>query len=270
LSLWYEITAENRDVVTDRINSDLAGLLIWGDDNKTTFEPTKTFSMLVSLKRSDRFEGLDNLCMGGTVIKQVTEMKLVGFVFDSRMSWGPMISKLVAKARCKLGALRRLRPYLDSSNLKLMYTAFVRSGMEYGNVLYMSAAESHLQKLDRLQCAAQALGGFEIESLRTRRDAACLSLACKLISGDGRGSLDAFAPSLVNVKARSRHQLGGLQIAMPVAPSKYPLECFRRSFLFKMPEIWSSVSQDMIMKCESSSWRKLPGVLKRAGHFSVS
>ena len=99
--------------------------------------------MLVSLKRSARFGGLDELRMGDMVIKQVSQMKLVGFIFDSKMTWGPrpMVDMLAKKARCKLGAIRRLRPYLDSRNLKLMSTAFVRSGMEYGSVLYMGAAE---------------------------------------------------------------------------------------------------------------------------------
>ena len=270
LSLWYEITDENKDVVLDRINADLASLLVWGDGNRTTFEPTKTYSMLVSLKRSGKFNGLDRLCMDGKHIKEVSQMKLVGFDFDSKLTWGPMVDRLAKKARCKLGAIRRLKQYLDIPNLKLMYTAFVRSGLEYGNVLYMGAAESHLLKLDRIQKSAQALGGFEVESLQSRRDAACLKLGCKLLAGQGRGSLDAFAPSLVSVQARSRHQVGGLQIVMPVAPSKYPLECFRRSFLYRLPEIWSSAPQSLVLKCESSSWCKLPGVLKRAGHFSVS
>jgi hypothetical protein len=271
LSLWYEITDDNRDVILDRINADLASLLVWGADNRTTFEPAKTYSMLVSLKRSARFGGLDELRMGDMVIKQVSQMKLVGFIFDSKMTWGPMVDMLAKKARCKLGAIRRLRPYLDSRNLKLMYTAFVRSGMEYGSVLYMGAAESHLLKLDKIQWSAQALGGFVIDDLKSRRDAACLKLACKLLAGHGRGSLRDYAPSLVEVQARSRHQVGGLQITMPIAPSKYPLECFRRSFLYRMPEIWAAVPQPLVLKCESESdsWCKLPGKLKRAIHSSV-
>ena len=74
--------------------------------------------------------------------------------------------------------------------MKLIYTTFIRSGLEYGSLLYMSAAESHLSKLDRIQLSAQALGGFEVESLKSRRDAACVSFACKLLDGRGRGFLN--------------------------------------------------------------------------------
>jgi hypothetical protein len=103
--------------VVDQINADLNSLLAWGEDNRTTFEPTKTHSMLVSLKRSDRFKGLDKIHMGGVVLEQVSQMKLVGFVFDSKLSWGPMVDRLAAKSEveawclAQIEALSELRGY---------------------------------------------------------------------------------------------------------------------------------------------------------------
>jgi hypothetical protein len=264
LCLWYEIDDSDWGSVIDKINADLASLLVWGTDNRTTFEPSKTYSMLLSLKRSARFDLLDHLMMGGKPIKQVDQLKLVGYLFDSKMTWGPMVDMLAKKARAKLGAIRRLCPFLDSQNIKLMYTTFIRSGMEYGSMLYMGAAETHLQKLDRIQLSAQAMGGFEVESLGARREAACVKFACKLLAGKGRGSLADYAPTLVDVQARSRHQSGGLQLIMPVAPSKYPLECFRRSFLFQLPRIWAELPQSLVLKYGSRSWSGLPDALKRA------
>lgn len=225
---------------------------------------------LPHMRRGARFDLLGQLSMGGKPIKQVDQMKLVGYTFDSRMTWGPMVDRLARKARCKLGAIRRLSKFLDPQNLKLMYTTFVRSGLEYGSVLYMGAADSHLLKLDRIQHSAQAMGGFVVEGLGARREAACVKLACKLMAGKGRGSLADFAPSVVRVEARSRHQAGGLQLCMPVTASKYPLECFKRSFLFRLPEIWATLPQSLVEKYDSRSWLGLPGALKRAGRFLIS
>ena len=84
-------------------------------------------------------------------MEQVEELKLCGFTFDIKMRWGPMIDVLAKKARSKLAALRRLRFVLDDNSTKTMYIIFVRSVMEYGNVVYMGAADSHLDKLDRIQ-----------------------------------------------------------------------------------------------------------------------
>ena len=86
LALWYEITAANADAVAGNINSDLSQLLLWGANNKTTFEPSKTYSMLVSRRRSHKFSGLDGIRMGGAAITQASQMKLVGFLFDSKLT----------------------------------------------------------------------------------------------------------------------------------------------------------------------------------------
>ena len=55
------------------------------------------------------------------------------------------------------------------SFLMAMYVMFVRSILEYGNLAYMGAAQSHLDKLDRVQESAMKLGGFTIETLESRR-----------------------------------------------------------------------------------------------------
>ena len=93
-------------------------------------------------------------------------MKLVGFLFDTKLTFSSMIDKLAKKARCRLGALRRLKPMLDKPNLKQMYTMF-RSILECGSLVCMGAAKSHLDKLDRVQESAMKFRGFEIESLES-------------------------------------------------------------------------------------------------------
>ena len=77
---------------------------------------------------------------------------------------------------------------LDDNNMKTMYIMFVRSVMEYGNVVYMDAAQTHLEKLDRLQRSAERIGNFKVESLVARREAVAIRLALKLMDGQGRGN----------------------------------------------------------------------------------
>ena len=116
----------------------------------------KTEVMVISKKKDPidisalRFQGLE--------VKQVKEIKLVGFTFDEKMTLEPMIKKASKKGRAKIAALYRLKPFLDSENLETMYKAFVRSSMEYGSLEYMVGAPTHLQKLDRIQAAAEKLG----------------------------------------------------------------------------------------------------------------
>ena len=53
--------------------------------------------------------------MGCAPVERVDEVKLVGFLFDTKLTFSSMNDKLAKKARCRLGALRRLKPMLDKS-----------------------------------------------------------------------------------------------------------------------------------------------------------
>ena len=122
-------------------------------------------------------------------------MRLAGFWFDSKLTFGGMIGRLAKKARSRVAALRRLKPMLNSENLKTMYTSFVRSVMEFGSLAYMSAVDTHLEKLDRIQKSISSSCGFEVESLESRREAAVVSMAFKMFDGKARGDLNLFKPS---------------------------------------------------------------------------
>ena len=108
---------------------------MWANDNLTTFEPSKTAMMVVGEKRPP-FDptGVE---MGGYVVSQVDSVKVTGFTFDSKLLWSNHIDLMVKKAKQRVGVLRNLVPYLDSTNMKLMYDAFVRSILEYGNYMGM-------------------------------------------------------------------------------------------------------------------------------------
>jgi hypothetical protein len=162
-SLLYEVTHQNKHTLVDKINEDLAKLEDWGVLWHVSFAPDKTHSMLVS-RRQVPFD-ISRLHFMSEPIGQVTEMKLVGFILDSDWTFGPMLQHVSTKDRSKLGAIFRLRHHLDSANLEIMYKSFVRSSLEYGNLEYLSAAPSHLAKLD---------GGFTVESLSSRREASLI------------------------------------------------------------------------------------------------
>ena len=253
--LWYEITDGNKECVIDCINRDLESLMVWGRDNRTTWEPSKTCFALFSRKKK-KFD-CTGIVMDGLEVEQVDELKLVGFTLDSRMTWKPMIDLLAKKARCRLAALRRLRFVLDDNNMKTMYIMFVRSVMEYGNVVYMGAAQTHLEKLDRVQRSAERIGNFTIETLEARREAAAIRLALKLMDGRGRGKLQDFAPQVMDSKScrPSRHYTNGMRLETTVKARS--LNVFKRSFIGAVPVIWNKLPKDIIDKGKARGWTKI-------------
>ena len=268
VGLWYEITAENRDVIIAIINLDLQGLVNWGNDNLTTFEPSKASFIVVSRKKDpfNPYERSAGIIMDGVQVERATEAKLVGFIFDEKLTFGTMVDKLARKARLRIAALRRLKPMLDSSNLRTMYVMFVRSILEYGNLAYMGAAQSHLDKLDRVQESAMKLGGFTIETLESRREAAAISLAFDLLDEDAYGELRDYKPELYEpirlTKKRTRQAVeAGTQMKSRTRTSS--LDQFRRSYLGSIHNIWAKLPQSLIEEGKQKSWQAVKSRAKR-------
>ena len=199
------------------------------------------------------------------MIPLLPQIKLVGFTIDSKLRWGSMIDRLAKKARARIGALRRIAHLLESQSLKLMYTSFIRSIMEYGSVAWMGAAQSHLDKLDSIQETAQRIGSFKVEPLQARREAAALYFSLKLLSGSCKGVLNRFVPQLYcpsDLTTRdSRHTLSGIQVK-PVVTAK-SLNTTVRGFHGVFPNIWSRLPQKLVTKGQAVGWHKINSRCKK-------
>ena len=245
-NLWFPIDDAARAdpaMFIASVNVVLQRLSDWGLDNHTAFEPSKMAMMAVS-KRRIPFDPT-GIIFEGVPVEQVSSTKIVGYVFDSKFTWAEHLAGKAKKARSRVAALRRLGGFMDSANLRLMYTTFIRPVLEYGQELYVAAAPSHLAALDRVQCAAQRLGGFEVDPLGARREAAVLSYALKLLDDAVPPPLRQFKPKVVLLPvSRFRSRPCGLQIE-PVT-SVDSLELFKRSFFGRLPGIWGKLSAQVL------------------------
>ena len=80
--------------------------------------------------------------------------------------------------------IERIQNYLDDQGIVTAYKAFVRSRLEYGNLVYWGAAESNLKKLDSIQDSTKSMlrnKNHFLPDLEDRRNAAALGLTCKLM-----------------------------------------------------------------------------------------
>jgi hypothetical protein len=134
---------------------------------------------------------------------------------------------------------------LDEANIKLMYTTFIRPVLEYGQELYVAAAPSHLAALDRVQRAAQELGGLVVDPRAGRRDSAVLSFALKLLDDVVVPPLRQFKPKAVFLPvSKLRSKPCGLRIEP--ATSINSLDLFKWSFFGRLPGIWSRLPYEVV------------------------
>ena len=99
------------------------------------------------------------LTLYGAAIPVVQEVKFLGLIFDSKLSFLPHLRYL--KKKC-IKALNLLRVLADQNTLLQLYRALIRSKLDYGCIVYGSARPSYLRMLDPIQNIALrlCLGAF--------------------------------------------------------------------------------------------------------------
>ena len=191
-------------------------------------------------------------------------MRLVGFVFDSKLKWAGMIDRVRSKARARLGALFRMCGVLNTGNRVLMYKAFIRSAMEYGCLQYMSASPTHTAKLDQVQRTAERICGCEFnQTLHSRREAAAFGLACKLLDGKGRGKLQDFTPHLkIRCQGRTRKHASEC-IKVVSKTNSNSLDSFIRGFEGQVEFIFDKIPQEMLKRGQDKDWKSIMKIGQR-------
>ena len=129
-------------------------------------------------------------------ISEVNSTNILGFTFDSTFTWQDHIVKVLTRGKQRLGQLYRCRNLLNSHDLSILYKSWVRPAIKYGYVLYCGAAPSHLHCLDTLQTRVEHMSDSKFTSLCDCRNAAIMGLVCRLLSGEERGNLLTFCPTL--------------------------------------------------------------------------
>ena len=119
-------------------------------------------------------------------IPEVSLIKVLGFLFDSTLTWQKHIDSVLCHGKQRLGQLYRYRSLLGSQGIATAYKSWIRSSLEYGAILYSGAAQSHLARLDSFQARVEnIMCRVSFPPLIVRRNASILGLTCRLLAGEG-------------------------------------------------------------------------------------
>uniref|UniRef100_A0A8C5MF31 Reverse transcriptase domain-containing protein n=1 Tax=Leptobrachium leishanense TaxID=445787 RepID=A0A8C5MF31_9ANUR len=125
----------------------------WIKHNKLFLNDDKTVTMLFGTNPKLHKLQTPYLCVGtksnGT-LTTVTSLKYLGMWLDPNLSFGPHIEKLSSKLYPKLGALYRNKSCLSPAVRKQIVQQMLMPAIDYGDVVYAAAPQTHLQKLTTL------------------------------------------------------------------------------------------------------------------------
>ena len=155
------------------INTDLDKISQWAATCLVSFNPAKTASLLISRKLNRPQHPF--LSMQNHQIIEVDSHKHLGIYLSNDCTWHQHINYIKEQAWFRVNVMRKLNFKLDRKSLEIIYTAFIRPLLEYGDVIWDNCAEYEKADLDKIQNEAVriATGATKLVSLNTLSNEIC-------------------------------------------------------------------------------------------------
>ena len=113
------IDYESETEATNKLNADLNKINAWANRWLVTFSPSKTETLLVSLKRHD--QDPQPVVFDNTIIKEVKSHKHLGMTLSNDLSRNDHIDDLLNRAGKRIDILSYLKYRIDCFTLEIMY-----------------------------------------------------------------------------------------------------------------------------------------------------
>ena len=180
--------SEHKHTIERQLQQVLNNVSKWSNENGFKFSKTKTKCMHFCQSRKLHLD--PELTLDGVQIEVVPEFKFLCLLFDSKLSFIPHINYLSNKCQKALNLLRVVSSMDWAADRKVLlrfYKTRVRSKLDYGCIVYGSARQSYLRKLDSIhnQGIRLALGAFRtspVNSLYAEANEPSLNLRRKKLS----------------------------------------------------------------------------------------
>ena len=118
----------NMETLNQKVNNDLASATDWLAENKLSLNVKKTKFMVFDKSRNST--NVD-IRISNDKLKRVKSQKILGVIFDEKLTWKDHINSIISKLNSCLGASRRARPYLNMKSLLTIYHSLMQSHVNY-------------------------------------------------------------------------------------------------------------------------------------------
>ena len=234
---------DQRALVSESLNRDLARINGWCNLWGMKLNPKKTQSMIVSRSRTLNPVHPD-LSIGNVVLDTCSSCKILGVIFDSKFTYEKHIRSLSSSISQKIGLLRKSHKIFgDSSVLKKCFNSFILPCLEYCSPAWSSAAPSHLKLLDRNVRACQFLvPDLEID-LWHRRSVSSLCMLYKIFHNSDH-PLNGELPNLFQPTRVTRNALRSNSLAFSLPRSN--TQQYSRCFIPATTRLWNRLPSGIV------------------------
>jgi hypothetical protein len=146
------VAGESIEEVELAMNNDLLCVNAWLLANKLSLNASKTeFILIGSSHRLKNLTKQPNIKIDQDKIKQVHHSRLLGVEIDEKLSWNKHVENVAKKATSGIGAIRRIRDFVDRETLISIYNALVRPHFDYCSEVWDTLGIGLSTRLQKLQ-----------------------------------------------------------------------------------------------------------------------
>ena len=251
------------DLIERQLQNTINKLQVWALENGFKFSTAKC-KILHFVPPYERRKIRDpELVIDGQPIEVAEEVKFLGLLWDSKMTFAPHIRELKKKCTKSLNLMKVVAHTKwggDRVTLLRLYRALIRSQLDYGSIVYGSANKSELKKLDSIHNSGLrlALGAFRTSpveslyveanepSLEKRRLKLSMQYMVKIKADSSNPAHDSLF--VFNQRTRDKYHpglnLNGRQAREPKAPIGLKLEARIEAAQIDLQEIHPKIIAD--------------------------
>ena len=137
-------------VLYETLNSNLKVVSDWFRANKLSLNVNKTTYMIFKHNQQVNVDNFE-LKIGGNIIEMVQCTKFLGLYIDNKLQWTNHIKHCKAKISSSLYAIRSAKHVLSTEHLRTLYYSLIHPFLDYGLMLWGSAAKALTNPLQILQ-----------------------------------------------------------------------------------------------------------------------
>ena len=205
--------------------------------------PRKCSSFIVSRSRTLHPPN-PPLFVNGQLLENASSLKLLGVVFDQKLTFENHIRSTVSNIAQKVGILRKCRSIYECNTIvRQCFYSFILPFFEYCAPVWSSAAVCHLRLFDRVFGMIRFLLPDININLDHRRSVGSLSLFFKIVQNQSH-PLHSRLPLLFNPIRNTRRTVNLNTLSF--TPIRCSTEQFSRSFFPSCVKIWNSLSDDIV------------------------
>ena len=259
--------------VQDQINIDLKYLSNWLKANKIALNASKTEVLIFRHRKKPimyRKNPTDplrpwkiDIKIDGKRIEPSTHVKYVGVLLDSHLEWNYHVDDLSAKLSRAVGMLAKIRHYVSTNTLNMIYHGIFSSLLLYGSQIW-GQSNSSISKMEKLQNRALRIINFEgfrasTDALYKKSEILKFADSIKLSNflfshACLQGNVPTSLKDTINLVRTTHNQISRTQIANQVSiPAVRTVTSGSNSIKSKSAYAWNEInrlflSEDIIHK----------------------